>query len=139
MAKKKITFAILLLLIFSDVLETITQFCFKKSALFSINPRLSSLNSIIIFLKGAFSSPFLWFGLLSVLVTFVIWTSILSKIDLSVAVPVASFSYIFVPLVSIFFLHENISLLRWCGIASILLGVIFVSLSSNQKESKANE
>jgi uncharacterized membrane protein len=49
-------------------------------------------------------------------------------------VPIASFSYILVPLVSIVFLGEKISLLRWSGIIFILLGVIFVSLSTADKE-----
>jgi undecaprenyl phosphate-alpha-L-ara4N flippase subunit ArnE len=66
---------------------------------------------------------------------FIIWSTILSKIDLSVAVPIASFSYILVALVSILFLHETITLLRWMGIFLILTGVIFVSVSSRVKES----
>jgi undecaprenyl phosphate-alpha-L-ara4N flippase subunit ArnE len=65
---------------------------------------------------------------------FIIWSTILSKIDLSVAVPIASFSYILVALVSILFLHETITLLRWMGIFLILTGVIFVSVSSRVKE-----
>jgi len=66
---------------------------------------------------------------------FIIWSTILSKIDLSIAVPIASFSYILVALVSILFLHETINLLRWMGIFLILTGVIFVSVSSRVKES----
>jgi undecaprenyl phosphate-alpha-L-ara4N flippase subunit ArnE len=53
---------------------------------------------------------------------------------LSVAVPVASFSYVFVALTCILFLHETITLMRWLGIFSILIGVIFVSMSSHLKE-----
>jgi drug/metabolite transporter (DMT)-like permease len=64
--------------------------------------------------------------------TFVIWSTILSKIDLSVAVPVASFSYILVPLASIIFLGEKVALLRWIGIIFILSGVILVSLTSKE-------
>ena len=66
---------------------------------------------------------------------FIIWSTVLSKIDLSVAVPIASFSYILVALVSILFLHETITLLRWMGIFLILTGVIFVSVSSRAEES----
>lgn len=133
MFKKKLTIKILLFLIFSDVLETTTQLCFKKSALsqdyFDVNTVLDG----IIFLRGAFASPFLWLGLLSVLLTFIIWSTLLSKIDLSVAVPVASFSYILVPLTSIMFLHEKVGLYRWLGVFFILLGVVFVSMSSGEK------
>lgn len=134
MFKKKITIRILLFLILADVLETLTHFCFKKSALTEGDILVTKFADILVFLKGVSASPFLWLGLLSVLLTFIIWSSILSKIDLSVAVPVCSFSYISIALVSIFFLNEKISFLRWSGIFLILIGVIFVSLSSREKE-----
>ncbi|MDD4980825.1 MAG: EamA family transporter [Candidatus Omnitrophica bacterium] len=134
MFRKKITFKILLILISSDVLETLTHFCFKKSTFSISSVEIKVLSDILVFLFGVLSSPFLWAGLASVAATFIIWSAILSKIDLSVAVPVCSFSYIAVPLVSIIFLHEKISMLRWVGIIFILIGVIFVSLSSKEKE-----
>lgn len=43
----------------------------------------------------------------------------LSKIDLSVAVPIASFSYILIPLSSALFLGESVSLFRWIGVIFI--------------------
>jgi drug/metabolite transporter (DMT)-like permease len=134
MFKKKLTFKILSFLIFIDGLETLTQFCFKKSTFSLGNFQMKAFQDIFTFLYGVLSSPFLWLGLLSVMATFIIWSTILSKIDLSVAVPVCSFSYVTIPLVSIIFLHEKISLLRWSGIFFILVGVIFVSLSSKEKE-----
>ena len=135
MFKRKLTFKILAVLIFSDVLETLTHFCFKKSTFSVSGFEIKRFLDIFNFLYAVFSSPFLWVGLLTVLLTFIIWSSILSKIDLSVAVPLCSFSYISIPLVSIIFLHEKISILRWLGIFCILVGVIFVSLSSKEKES----
>jgi drug/metabolite transporter (DMT)-like permease len=62
---------------------------------------------------------------------------ILSKIDLSVAVPIASFSYILVPVVSIVFLHEQITALRWLGVLFVLVGVVLVSLSSKERTEQA--
>lgn len=134
MFKKRLTLRIVLFLIFSDILETFVQFCFKKSALTQSGFDIKALPDVFNFLSGAFSSWFLWFGLLSVVIVFVIWSTVLSKIDLSVAVPVASFSYILIPLVSILFLHEKISALRWVGILFILAGVIFVSLTSKERQ-----
>jgi drug/metabolite transporter (DMT)-like permease len=133
MPKKSLTWKILTFLIFSDLLETFTQFCFKKSALLESGISIHGLAALLVFFKGVFISAFLWAGLCSVVLTFVIWSTILSKIDLSVAVPIASFSYILVPLVSIIVLHEKISAIRWLGIFFILAGVIFVSLSSKEK------
>ena len=135
MKKRPLTLKIFLFLILADVLETFHQFCFKKSALFEKDPPLTGFYDLLLFFKVIFSSPFFWIGLLSLIILFIIWSTILSKIDLSVAVPIASFSYILVALVSILFLHETIILLRWMGIFLILTGVIFVSVSSRAEES----
>ncbi len=134
MIKNKVTFSILLLLIASDMLETTLHLFFKKSALSQSGTSVIDLASAIIFFKGAFLSPYLWAGLATVVMVFIIWSSVLSKIDLSVAVPVASFSYIFVPIASAIFLNEKITLLRWLGILFIIAGVILVSLSSKERE-----
>jgi len=133
MFKKKLTLKILLLLIASDILETAIQFFFKKSALAQHGFVVADPASSLVFLKAVFSSPFLWAGLLTVIMVFIIWSTVLSRIDLSVAVPIASFSYILVPLVSIIFLHEKITVLRWLGIFFILAGVVLVSLSSKER------
>jgi len=133
MFKKKVTLKILVLLFASDILETAIHFFFKKGALSEAEFPVVDLPSAVIFLKAIFSSPFLWAGLLTVVVVFIVWSTILSKIDLSVAVPIASFSYILVPVVSVIFLHERISVLRWVGILLILAGVILVSMSSKER------
>ncbi len=134
MFKKSLTSKVILFLVFSDILETIVQLCFKKSALTQSGFEIRVFSDIFNFLAVVFSSWFLWLGLLSVVLTFVIWSTVLSKVDLSVAVPVASFSYILVPIVSIIFLHEKISILRWSGIIFILVGVVFVSMSSKERQ-----
>jgi len=134
MFKKRLSLKILIFLVLTDFMETFTHLCFKKSALTENEVIITSFSGVLIFLQSVFSSPFLWLGLLSVLATFILWSSLLSKIDLSVAVPVCSFSYILVPLASIIFLHEKVSLFRWSGVLFILLGVVFVSLSASEKE-----
>jgi uncharacterized membrane protein len=52
-----------------------------------------------------------------------------------VAVPIASFSYVFVALISVLFLNEMITLLRRIGMFLILTGVMVVSVSSRLKGS----
>jgi drug/metabolite transporter (DMT)-like permease len=133
MFKKRVTFKIFLLLIASDVLETAVHFFFKKSTLGTTSGQVTNLTTLLIFLKTVFASPFLWAGLLVVVTVFILWSMVLSKIDLSVAVPIASFSYILVPLVSIVFLHEQVTALRWVGVFFVLAGVVLVSLSSKER------
>ncbi len=133
MFKKKVTFKILLLLVSSDILETMMQFFYKKSALAQNGFQVVDLASAVIFLKQVACSPFLWAALSVVVLIFVIWSTVLSKIDLSVAVPIASFSYILILIVANIFLHEQITFLRLVGVVFILGGVILVSLSSKEK------
>ena len=133
MFKKKVTLKILLLLISCDILETAVHFFFKKSALAQSSPAVVDLATAVVFLKAVFASPFLWAGLFTVVLVFIIWSTILTKIDLSVAVPIASFSYILVPITSIIFLDEQITVFRWVGILFVLAGVILVSWSSKER------
>ncbi|MFH1191272.1 MAG: EamA family transporter [Candidatus Omnitrophota bacterium] len=137
MLKKKVTFKILLLLITCDIFETAIHFFFKKSTLAQSSKVIVNMASAVEFFKAVFVSPFLWIGLFAVVVVFIIWSMVLTKIDLSVAVPIASFSYILVPLVSIIFLHEQVSALRWLGVCFVLAGVVLVSLSSKERMAKA--
>ena len=131
--KSHVTLKILLILIGVDLIETFAQFCFKKSSLSISGIQINTFVDALHFFSGALASPFLWLGFIAVTIMFISWVTALSKIDLSVAVPVCSFSYITVPLISVFFFGEKISILRWSGISVILIGVILVSISSRIK------
>jgi multidrug transporter EmrE-like cation transporter len=132
--KRHITVKIVGLLFGVDLLETFTQFCFKKTALSQTNFEIKHFSDILSFVHNIIPSWFFWIGLFAVLLSFVVWSTVLSRIDLSVAVPVCSFTYITIPLIAMFIFHEKISVGRWMGIACILLGVILVSLSSARKK-----
>ena len=73
--RKKLTATILSFLIFSDFLETFTNFCFKRSAQNANTLEISSLAGLIVFIKTVFLCPYLWVALLSVFFTFVIWSN----------------------------------------------------------------
>ncbi len=132
MAKNGLTIKIIFFLVLNDFLETYAHFCFKQSALTQNDLHIRSLPDIATFAHSMIVNPHLWIGLVCVGAIFVSWSTILSKIDLSVATPITSFSYVFIALISWLFLHEYISPLRWAGIFFILAGVIFVSMSSNK-------
>ncbi len=137
-SRKHITLKVIAALILTDLLETCAQFCFKKSALTAGSWHIISLAQGISFVMTVMQSPFFWGGLVCVGVIFVCWSLILSKVDLSVAVPIASISYVTIPLVSVIFLKEHISFVQWSGIGFILLGIILVSLSAHTKEEKCS-
>lgn len=132
--KRPLTLIIFLLIVFTNFLETTVQFCFKKTALAQRSVLITNITDALRFIFVAASNPFLWFALFAVFSLFCIWIIILSKLDLSVAVPAASLSYITIPLISVIFLKERIPFLHWMGILFVLLGVILVSFSSHHQE-----
>jgi multidrug transporter EmrE-like cation transporter len=73
--------------------------------------------------------PYVFLGIFLYALSSVFWLVVLSRIELSMAYPIVSVAYVVVALFSYFVFKENVSLIRWIGIATICLGVILVSRS----------
>ena len=129
MRKNHLTLPIFLMIVMTDVGESIAQ-TFMKMGLNAIGINSITLSNLGEFILKAGISIYVWLGLLVFLVNFFIWITVLSRMDLSVAFPVGSFSFILVPILAMVFLHETISPLRWTGIALIIVGIHFVAKST---------
>jgi drug/metabolite transporter (DMT)-like permease len=129
MKNSGLTLKIFLLIILNDVGDTIAQLLLKKGL---VRTGIDSINfgNIVEFTVGNALSPLVWLGIFVFILNFFLWIIILSRVDLSIAMPVGSTSYIFVPMAAMIFLGEHVSLLRWAGIALIAIGIHFVSQSS---------
>ena len=121
------TLKIFLFLVFYDAIETAIHFFLKKAAVTQAAFAVRTPIDVPIFIGHMLLTPYLWLGLLCAVVVVSTWTFILSKIDLSLAIPFAGLTYVFVALVSLVFFHEHISILRWTGMLLIVLGVAAVS------------
>lgn len=53
----------------------------------------------------------------------VLWVWLLKELPLTVAYPFFALSFVFVPLISLLFLGEQVSLRYWAGIAMIMAGI----------------
>ncbi|MDD5436703.1 MAG: EamA family transporter [Candidatus Omnitrophica bacterium] len=91
-----------------------------------------NFGNIIDFAFRSLSSWMVCAGVLVYVISFVLWMVIIYRIDLSIAMPVGSASYVFIPILAIIFLHEHISFLRWLGIGMLVLGIYFVSKSKKE-------
>jgi len=78
-------------------------------------------------LMAALATPGVWFGLALYICATVSWLVVLSRIDLSVAYPLGSMNYVLVTLLAATILGEQVSLLRWAGTLSILVGILVVA------------
>jgi drug/metabolite transporter (DMT)-like permease len=132
-SKGQLTLKIFALLVMNDLGDTLAQLLMKKG-LIGTGINSVTFGNILHFCAANSQSLLLWLGIIVQLLNFFIWIVILYKIDLSIAMPAGSTSYVFIPIVAALFLHENVSLLRWAGIALIVLGIHFVSQSKKTAE-----
>lgn len=133
----RLTLKIFGLLVLNDLGDTLAQFLMKKGLLHTGITSVT-FGNILEFCSANSHSLLLWVGILVQLLNFFIWIVILYKIDLSIAMPAGSTSYIFIPIVAALFLHEHVSLMRWAGIIMIVLGIHFVSRSKKPAEGAGN-
>ena len=87
---------------------------------------------------GAVGNPWVAVGILLLLAFFASYMNALSWADLTYVLPATSLGYVLLALVAKFVLHEQVSPLRWLGIALISGGVGFVAggpaLTEHEKE-----
>ncbi|MBI3650429.1 MAG: EamA family transporter [Acidobacteria bacterium] len=74
-------------------------------------------------------NPMIWLGIGLLAAFFALYTAALSWADLSFILPATSFGYVLNVACAKYFLHEQVSPLRWLGAVIICVGVAFVSRS----------
>jgi drug/metabolite transporter (DMT)-like permease len=80
-------------------------------------------------LAEAAVTPGVLLGAALFVVFFVLWTTALSRADLSFVLPAVSFEVVLNVLFANWFLDETVSPIRWAGIALISVGVLLVARS----------
>ena len=130
MKKNKLTFKILLAILLNDVWSSLAQLLMKKGVVCT-DVNFLDLHSILEFVSHNISSVYLWLGILVYASNFFIWIIILSKIDLSLAMPLGSVGFIITPFMAAIFLGETVSPLRWLAILLIVAGIYVISQSKH--------
>jgi len=128
---KVITWKLLLLIFLTDVGDSVGQLFMKKGLAITGIHSVNLANGMDFILQNA-ATPLVWLGIFFYTIPFFIWIVVLSKVDLSVAMPVGSVSYVIIPVIAVIFLGEHVSFSRWLGIALIVLGIFCVSRSKYQ-------
>jgi multidrug transporter EmrE-like cation transporter len=76
-----------------------------------------------------FLNPWVFVGFVCFGLSSIFWLVVLSRMELSLVYPLVSVAYVLVALFSWYYFKENLSLIRWAGIALIILGVFLISRS----------
>lgn len=83
----------------------------------------------------ALFNPYVDMGIVLLVGFFASYTTALSWADLTFVTPATAGNYVIVALLGHFFLHEQLSLTRWLGIAMIMCAVGFVAGTPARTES----
>jgi len=105
--------------VFSAVGDSMLSYGMKQAG----NISLHHLGSVIV----AVFNPWIAVGIVFLLAFFAAYMNALSWADLTYVLPATSLGYVLLALIARFMLHEQVSLLRWLGIALISGGVSFVA------------
>ena len=117
---------ILLFLIFL-MADTATQIFLKMGATNLGDPSFSDLHLFFNYLKDLISNFYILTAIFFVLIAFLSWLAILSKIDLSKAQIMNSFVYVTVTLAYVLYLKEIIQWTQIIGIICVSLGALIAA------------
>lgn len=73
------------------------------------------------------SSYCLWIGFITIIVSSFLWMKVLAKVELSVAYPLISISYIFGIIAAVIIFKESVPLIRWVGVIVIMFGIFLIT------------
>lgn len=123
-----VTLKIFLAVFLNDAIDALAQVLMKKGI---VGEAVASWNiqDLFSFLAQNAVSPLVIAGIILYALNFFIWIIILTKIDLSLAVPLGSTTYALIPFSAVVFLHEKISILGIAGILCVILGILILSKS----------
>jgi len=122
-------FFILSLIALTSICDTVSQTLLKSTVNYLSFNFSWHLIKFFRFIFKIMLTPVIWIGLFFSTISLCIWLFVLSKADLNFAFSADSMHYIFIALASRFILKEKVSWQRWLGILSIIVGIVFVSLS----------
>lgn len=118
-----------IVLLLVTVLFNVSGQLLMKRGMTMVGPITGDLSLLIGSLGKAFLNPYVLAGVGAYAASSIFWLILLSRVDLSYAYPALSLGYVLITLVSVLFLGEHVSALRWAGVIVICVGVILISRS----------
>ncbi|WP_013334686.1 DMT family transporter [Gloeothece verrucosa] len=126
-------FILLTLLVFTQVIgDILLGFAMKKIGKVDLS-NVSAFWSLITYVV---TSPWIWLGIFSLIISLVLYYVAVSRLDLSFVLPILASNYIFNALLAWLILGEHISSLRWIATLIITLGVFIVTINKSHEMRK---
>jgi uncharacterized membrane protein len=83
--------------------------------------------------KAGLTSPQILLGIFFEALFFISLLILMAKSDISFLWPLTGLSFVFATLAATWFLHEEVSVVRWAGVVLIMIGAALISYSEHSK------
>jgi len=99
----------------------------KKGATQIGHIEVHSLGQLVNYLFKLFTNAESLTGMFLYFFSAVVWSYLLTKLDISFVQPILALTYVVTPILAIILLNEHVVLMRWIGIFVIVIGVFIVA------------
>ena len=120
---------IIFLVLLSEAITVIGQILFKKSTNTIGVYNLRSRRDRIRFLSEIFTRPYLWLGLLTMVIGLIVWLLAIAQGDLSLVFSIGSLQYILILYLAHIFLGEKVDRMKVIGTALVVVGIVLITMS----------
>jgi drug/metabolite transporter (DMT)-like permease len=124
---------LLLILLIGLVFESTGVVLLKKGMTQVPELKATNLREIARVVKAGLINPRILLGVFFEALFFICLLVLMSRSDISFLWPLTGLSFVFATLGAMWFLHEQVSSLRWIGVVLIMVGAGLISYSEQQK------
>jgi drug/metabolite transporter (DMT)-like permease len=128
---------LLLILIVGLLFESAGVVLLKKGITQAGEIKKITGSEIVRVIKAGAANPSILLGVFFEALFFICLLILLSESDISFLWPLTGLSFVFATFAAIWFLHEQVSALRWAGVVLIMLGAALISYSEHSKPKAA--
>ena len=122
-----------LILIIGLAFEAVGVVLLKKGITQVGEPQQLSLTEVARVAKAGVTNPYILLGVLCEALFFASLLILMSRSDISLLWPLTGLSFVFATLAAVFFLHEQVSPIRWMGVVCIMIGAGLIAYSEHVK------
>jgi len=124
---------LLIILIIGLIFESIGVVCLKKGITQVGEVKQVSTSELARVMKAGATNAYILLGVLSEALFFVSLLILMARSDISLLWPLTGLSFVFATFAAMWFLHEQVSGLRWVGVVCIMIGAGLISYSEHAK------
>lgn len=118
----------LLVILLTVLVSALAQLCLKIGAAIINDDKITGLNlDTILYVLGVLFHPALFLGLCMYALSAVSWIWVLSRVDLSVAYPFVSLSFLLTLLFGVLIFNEPLTTMKVVGTSLIILGCVILT------------